>query len=106
MLRDAAAGLARAAGKRTDLATSLAEIEVPGVSRTAVAQAVAEGCVLGTYRFNAFKSEPKDGAARAGRADGAGGGAQPRWRPARRVARRSPRASRSLVTWPTPRPPT
>jgi leucyl aminopeptidase len=57
-LRDAAAALARAAGGRTSLATSLADVEAPGLSKTAAAQAVAEGFGLGTYRFTSFKSEP------------------------------------------------
>jgi leucyl aminopeptidase len=61
VVRDAAAALARAAGKRTSLATGLATVEVPGSSRSDVAQAVAEGFVLGAYRFSAFKSEsPKE----------------------------------------------
>jgi leucyl aminopeptidase len=58
VLRTAAASLARAAGIRTALATALADVEAPGLARAAVAQAVAEGFVLGTYRFTAFKSEP------------------------------------------------
>jgi leucyl aminopeptidase len=58
VLRTAAASLARAAGTRTVLATALADVEAPGLARAAVAQAVAEGFALGTYRFTAFKSEP------------------------------------------------
>ena len=51
VLRNAAAALARAAGKRSSLATALADVE-PSVDAGATAgQAVAEGCVLGTYRF-------------------------------------------------------
>jgi leucyl aminopeptidase len=57
-LRDAAAGLARAAGGRTSVATALADVDVPGLSREAVAQAVAEGFGLGTYQFTEFKSAP------------------------------------------------
>jgi leucyl aminopeptidase len=60
VVRDAAAGLARSAAKRPDLATGLAELDVPGASRREVAQAVAEGCVLGTYRFTTFKSDPSE----------------------------------------------
>ncbi|HEY1279450.1 MAG TPA: M17 family peptidase N-terminal domain-containing protein, partial [Acidimicrobiales bacterium] len=56
-LRDAAAALARAAGRRASVATSLADVDAPGLSRTAIAQAVAEGFELGTYRFTAFKSD-------------------------------------------------
>jgi len=57
-LRTAAAALARAAGTQTALATALADVDGPGLSRAAVAQAVAEGFALGTYRFSTFKSEP------------------------------------------------
>ena len=57
MLRSAAAALARAAGTRASLATSLADVDARGLAPAAAAQAVAEGFVLGTYRFSAFKSE-------------------------------------------------
>ena len=61
-LRNAAAALVRAAGRRTSLATSLAEVEGAG---RAGAQAVVEGLVLASYRFTAHKSEaPKGGLAR------------------------------------------
>jgi leucyl aminopeptidase len=53
-VRTAAAALARAVGKRTHLATSLAE--VPGVDPRAGAQAVVEGVLLATYRYTAMKS--------------------------------------------------
>jgi leucyl aminopeptidase len=59
VVRDAAAALARASGKRASLATALAAVDVPGATRSAVAQAVAEGLVLGAYRFSTFKSEPQ-----------------------------------------------
>jgi leucyl aminopeptidase len=58
VIRAAASALARAAGSRTSMATALADLDAPGLSRAAVAQAVAEGFALGTYRFSAFKSEP------------------------------------------------
>ncbi len=56
VLRSAAAALARAAGTRTSLATSLADLD-GGLAPAAAAQAVAEGFVLGCYRFSAFKTE-------------------------------------------------
>ncbi|MGA1052331.1 MAG: leucyl aminopeptidase [Ilumatobacteraceae bacterium] len=53
-LRDAAAAFARAAGKRTVLATNLAD----GSSDPArAAQSVVEGVVLARYRYAALKSE-------------------------------------------------
>lgn len=57
-LRNAAAALVRAAGKRTSIATSLADVE--GAGRGG-AQAVVEGLVLASYRFNAHKSDPPKG---------------------------------------------
>ena len=56
VLRSAAAALARAAGTRTSLATSLADLD-GGLAPAAAAQAVAEGFALGCYRFSAFKTE-------------------------------------------------
>jgi leucyl aminopeptidase len=68
VLRSAAAALARAAGSRASLATGLADVHAHGVSGVApgaAGQAVAEGFVLGAYRFSAFKSEaPKPGLTR------------------------------------------
>ncbi len=61
-LRNAAAALVRSAGKRSTIATSLAEVEGAG---RAGAQAVVEGLVLASYRFTAHKSEaPKGGLTR------------------------------------------
>lgn len=57
-LRTAAAALARAAEKRSWLATNLTETAMAMNGREA-AQAVAEGIVLATYRFVAHKSDKK-----------------------------------------------
>jgi leucyl aminopeptidase len=54
-LRTAAAALARAAAKRSWLATSLVDVE--GVDARDAAQAVAEGIVLASYRYTALKAE-------------------------------------------------
>ena len=58
-LRNAAAALVRAAGKRTTMATSLADLE--GVESAAAAQAVVEGALLAAYRYDGLKSEPAAG---------------------------------------------
>ncbi|MEP7115091.1 MAG: leucyl aminopeptidase [Ilumatobacteraceae bacterium] len=58
-LRNAAALLVRAAGKRASIATSLADIE--GVDAATAAQAVVEGALLAAYRFQGLKSEPATG---------------------------------------------
>jgi leucyl aminopeptidase len=63
LLRNAAAALVRAAGKRATLATSLADIE--GVEAAAAAQAVTEGAVLAAYRYNGLKTEPASGGLQA-----------------------------------------
>jgi leucyl aminopeptidase len=74
VLRSAAAALARAAGTRSSLATSLADLDARGLGRGEAGQAVAEGFVLGTYRFSAFKSEaPKPGLTRVVLTGGAAG---------------------------------
>ncbi len=54
-LRDAAASMARAAGARTTLATTLAD--VPGVDARTAAQAVVEGALLAGYRYTRLKSD-------------------------------------------------
>jgi leucyl aminopeptidase len=54
-LRDAAAAFVRAAGKRTHLATNLAE--VGDHDRAQVAQAVAEGILLANYRYLGQKTD-------------------------------------------------
>jgi leucyl aminopeptidase len=56
-LRTAAAAMARATGTATAVATSLAD--VGGIDPRAAAQAVAEGIVLGTYRFVRLKRDAK-----------------------------------------------
>ncbi len=55
-LRNAAAALVRAAGKRASIATSLADLE--GVDAATAAQAVVEGALLAAYRYHGLKSEP------------------------------------------------
>ncbi|HEX3090124.1 MAG TPA: leucyl aminopeptidase [Ilumatobacteraceae bacterium] len=55
-LRNAAAALVRAAGKRASIATSLADLE--GVESATAAQAVVEGALLAAYRYHGLKSEP------------------------------------------------
>ncbi|HEX2783851.1 MAG TPA: leucyl aminopeptidase [Ilumatobacteraceae bacterium] len=55
-LRNAAAAMVRAAGKRTTIATSLADIE--GIDAATAAQAVVEGALLAAYRYDGLKSEP------------------------------------------------
>jgi leucyl aminopeptidase len=54
-LRNAAAALVRAAGKRASIATSLADLE--GVESAAAAQAVVEGALLAAYRYHGLKTE-------------------------------------------------
>jgi leucyl aminopeptidase len=55
-LRNAAAALVRAAGKRASIATTLADVE--GVDAAAAAQAVVEGALLAAYRYHGLKTEP------------------------------------------------
>jgi len=54
-LRDAAAAVVRAAGKRATVATNLADLE--GVDAAKAAQAVVEGALLAGYRFAGIKKE-------------------------------------------------
>jgi leucyl aminopeptidase len=54
-LRTAAAALCRAAGRRSSLATTLADIT--DVDATGAAQAVVEGVLLAAYRFHGLKSD-------------------------------------------------
>ena len=58
-LRNAAAALVRAAGKRASIATSLADLE--GVESATAAQAVVEGALLAAYRYHGLKTEPPSG---------------------------------------------
>ena len=55
VLRNAAAALVRAAGKRAHLATSLAD--VAGVDARSAAQAVVEGVALANYRYVGLKND-------------------------------------------------
>ena len=54
-LRDAAAALVRAAGKRTSIATSLADLD--GVDARVAGQAVAEGALLASYKYIGLKTD-------------------------------------------------
>src|SRR3954452_14315699 len=55
-LRNAAAAAVRAAGKRTSMATTLADLD--GMEPSAAAQAVVEGALLAAYRYDGLKTEP------------------------------------------------
>ena len=55
VLRDAAAAFTRAASKRTQLATNLADLD--GVDPAAAGQAVAEGALLAAYRWSGLKKD-------------------------------------------------
>ena len=57
--RSAAAALARAAQRQTHLAIDLLDSVPEGLDRSAVAQAIAEGVLLGAYRYTALKSDPE-----------------------------------------------
>jgi leucyl aminopeptidase len=56
-LRDAAASLARACGRRTSLATALPTAAAPGIGPAASAQAVVEGILLASYRYVGAKND-------------------------------------------------
>ncbi len=80
-LRDAAAAFARAAGKHTHLATSLADVTsvAPGLA----GQAVVEGVLLARYRYDALKEKASGPGlvaltlvVAAGRVNGVRGGAE------------------------------
>ncbi len=60
LLRDAAAAVVRAAGKRAVVATNLADLE--GVDAANAAQAVVEGGLLAAYRYAGIKKEPNTSA--------------------------------------------
>jgi leucyl aminopeptidase len=60
-LRTAAAGLARAAGKRTSLATTLVSAAADDVSVADAAQAVTEGLLLASYRYVGLKNDASSG---------------------------------------------
>ncbi|CAN0408360.1 unnamed protein product, partial [Phaeothamnion confervicola] len=55
LLRNAAASLVRAAGKRATIATSLPDVE--GVDGATAGQAVVEGALLASYKFGGLKSD-------------------------------------------------
>jgi leucyl aminopeptidase len=57
--RRAAAALARSAQRRENVATDLLEAVPERMDRPAVAQAIAEGIVLGAYRYTELKSDPE-----------------------------------------------
>ena len=57
--RRAAAALARAARRQTHLAIDVLDGVPDGLDRPAVAQAIAEGALLGAYRYTALKSDPE-----------------------------------------------
>ena len=57
--RRAAAALARAARRQTHLAIDVLDGVPERLDRPAVAQAVAEGALLGAYRYTALKSDPE-----------------------------------------------
>jgi leucyl aminopeptidase len=57
--RRAAACLARASRRQESLGTTLLELAPDGVDPGLVAQAIAEGVILGSYRFASYKSDPK-----------------------------------------------
>jgi leucyl aminopeptidase len=57
--RTAGAALARAAQRKTHLAIDVLDTVPEGLDRPAVAQAVAEGVMLGAYRYTALKSDPE-----------------------------------------------
>ena len=60
VLRNAAAALVRAAGKRTTVATTLADLA--GVDASKAAQAVVEGALLAAYKFAGIKKDPNKSA--------------------------------------------
>ena len=57
--RKAAAALARATSRQTHLVLDLLDTVPEHLDRPAVAQALAEGTVLGAYRYTALKSDPE-----------------------------------------------
>jgi len=58
-LRRAAAELTKKSHTVGTVATTLLDVTPDGVDRAASAQAVTEGALLGAYRFDTYKSEPK-----------------------------------------------
>lgn len=64
VIRRAAGAAARAAGKARSLVLDLAGAAPRGVDAADAARAVAEGAVLGAYRYTAWQSAPPDSALR------------------------------------------
>ena len=62
VLRRAAAAAVKASWKASSLATTLLDAAPSGLDKAAAAQAIAEGAVLGSYRFTSYKSDPKPSA--------------------------------------------
>jgi leucyl aminopeptidase len=62
VLRRAAGMAARAAGKARSLVLDLAGAATDGIDPAAAARAVAEGAVLGAYRYDAWRTSPPNGA--------------------------------------------
>jgi leucyl aminopeptidase len=58
--RRAAAAIARRAVRARSVATTLLQAAPDGIPATSVAQAMAEGFVLGSYRFLAYKSDGEE----------------------------------------------
>lgn len=58
-IRDAAALLAKRASRVASVATTLVDAAPASLDRSAVAQAVSEGVLLGGYQFLEYKSDPK-----------------------------------------------
>jgi leucyl aminopeptidase len=61
VLRRAGAAVSRAGRRELVVAVRLLDAVVDAAARPAGAQALAEGLVLGAYRFSAYKSEPDPG---------------------------------------------
>jgi leucyl aminopeptidase len=61
VVRRAAAGLARAARREPVVAVRLLDALPEGADRPGAAQALAEGVVLGSYRFSTYKSDADPG---------------------------------------------
>ncbi|HVN49962.1 MAG TPA: M17 family peptidase N-terminal domain-containing protein, partial [Acidimicrobiales bacterium] len=59
VLRRAAASVSRAARREVSVAVRLLDAVTEAPERPAAAQAVAEGLVLGAYRFSTYKSDPE-----------------------------------------------
>jgi leucyl aminopeptidase len=59
VIRRAAAAVAKAASRQRVVATTLLEAAPEGADTGAVAQAIAEGFALASYRFTRYKGDPK-----------------------------------------------